>query len=145
MKKIILSFFIGLSILACSSSDDNNTNNNPYLVTPAVNLNLSLNLPEYSELKFPNNSVVVTSQGIKGIVVYSINETLYSAFEISDPNHSPNSCSRMLVVTPVATCQCDDENKYNIITGEHTSQDNSNYPMLRYNAIREGDNIRIFN
>jgi len=145
MKKKLILFFISISLLACSSSNDNINVNNPFLNIPIVNLTLNLNLPEYNVLKFPGNSVVVTSQGIKGIVIYSINETQYSALELSDPNHIPSSCSRMTVETPLATCQCSDENKYEIITGEHSPQDSSKYPMYRYRAVREGDVIRIYN
>ncbi len=144
MKKILLSFFIVISILACKSDDDQ-LDNNPFLSIPPVSLNLNLNLPEYNSLKFPGNSVTISNQGIKGIVIYSINESQYSAFELSDPNHSPNSCSKMVVETPIATCQCSDDNKYNIITGEVSPQDNSKYPMLRYRAVRNGDLINISN
>lgn len=145
MKKILILFFISISLLACSGSDDNNNANNPYLNIPVVNLTLNLNLPEYTILKFPGNSATITNQGVKGIVIYSINDTQYSAFELSDPNHNPSSCSRMVIETPLATCECSDGNIYNIITGEHSSQDNTKYPMFRYNAVREGDVIRIYN
>ncbi len=40
------------------SSDDNNQNPNPYLVIPPVSLSLNLNLPEYTDLKFPGNSLL---------------------------------------------------------------------------------------
>ncbi len=145
MKKIFFTLFIGLSFLACNSDDDqSNNNNNPYLTIPVINLNLNLNLPEYNPLKFPGNSVVITNQGIKGVVVYNVNNSLYTAFEISDPNHSPSSCSRMEIEGIVATCQCDDENRYDIVTGQH--QDNqSSYPMQQYRTERSGDMIHVFN
>lgn len=145
MKKILILFSIVISLSACSGSDDNINANNPFLNIPAVNLNLNLNLPEYTTLKFPGNSVVITSQGIKGVVIYSINETQYSAFELTDPNHNPSSCSKMAIETPLATCQCSDENIYNIITGDHSPQDNTKYPMYRYSAVREGDVIHVYN
>jgi len=145
MKNIIIYIFIGLSLLACSSSDDNNNNvNNPFLTIPPVNLDLNLNLPEYNTLKFPGNNVIITNQGIKGIVIYNVNNNLYTAFELSDPNHTPNSCSRMTVGGILATCQCGDENKYDIVTGQHQSNQ-SNYPMQQYRTEREGDFVRVFN
>ena len=145
MKKNLILFFISISLLACSGDDDSNNVNNPNLNIPIVNLNLNLNLPEFTILKFPGNSVTNTSQGVKGIVIYSINDNMYSAFELSDPNHSPSSCSRMVIETPLATCECSDGNIYNIITGEHSTQDNTKYPMYRYNAVREGDVIHVYN
>ena len=144
MKKILIPFFIGLSLLACKSDDDQQINNNPFLVTPAVNLNLSLNLPEYNSLKFPGNSVIINNQGIKGIVVYNINNDLYTAFDLSDPNHIPNSCSKMVIEGIVATCQCEDENKYDIVTGQH-QDDQSRYPMQQYRTERVGDIVHVFN
>jgi len=143
MKKTIVTIFICLSFLACKSDDDIN-NNNPYLTIPVVNLNLSLNLPEYNALKFPGNSVEIYTQGIRGIVVYNVNNSLYTAFEISDPNHSPSSCSRMTIEGIVATCQCDDENRYDIVTGQH-QDDESRYPMQQYRTERTGDIVRVFN
>ena len=145
MKKIIFTLFICLSFLACKSDDDQSNNiNNPYLTIPVVNLNLNLNLPEYNPLKFPGNSVVITNQGIKGIVVYNVNNSLYTAFELSDPNHNPNSCSGMEIEGIVATCPCDDENKYDIVTGQH-QDDQSRYPLQQYRAERSGDVVNVFN
>ena len=144
MKKIILAFFISISFLSCKSDDSQNPNVNPYLTIPAVNLSLSLNLPEYNPLKFPGQSVIVTNQGIKGIVIYNVNNVLYTAFELSDPNHFPNNCSKMEVESTLATCTCDDENKYNIITGQHLT-DQTLYPMLQFRAERTGDTVRVYN
>jgi len=144
MKKIFIPLFICISFLACKSDDDQDNTNNPFLTIPVVNLNLNLTLPEYNPLKFPGNSVIITSQGVKGIVVYNVNNELYTAFDLSDPNHLPNSCSRMTIEGIVATCQCDDENRYDIVTGQH--QDNqSRYPMQQYRTERSGDIVHVFN
>ena len=143
--KILL--FAGIAVLffGCKSDDDNN-NQNPFLINPLVNINLNLNLPEYNALNFPGGSVLLAPpQGIKGVVVYNINNSEYSAFELSDPNHTPNSCSRMEIEGVFASCPCTtDDNEYNIVTGQHTS-DNEVFPMLRYNAIRTGNNLQISN
>jgi len=145
MKNLLIVFFLGLSFLSCNSDDSQNpNNNNPYLTTPSVNLSLSLNLPEYNPLKFPGQSVIVTNQGIKGVVIYNVNNELYTAFELSDPNHIPNNCSKMVVESTIATCTCDDENQYNIITGQHVT-DQSLYPMLQFRAERTGDTVHVFN
>ena len=144
MKNTIIIFLFATLLLACSSNDDNNNNNNPFLTPPPVNLNLNLSLPEYNPLNFPGNSVVISNQGIKGIVVYNVNNSLYTAFDLSDPNHLPNSCSRMEVDGIVATCQCEDENKYDIVTGQKIN-DQSQFPMLQYRVERIGDVIHVFN
>ncbi len=145
MKNIFVVLFLGLSLFSCDSDDSQNpNNNNPFLTTPAVNLNLSLNLPEYNPLKFPGNSVIITSQGIKGIVVYNVNNDLYTAFELSDPNHVPNACSKMEIGGTISSCSCDYGNSYNIISGQHFT-DQTKYPMLQYRAERNGDTVHVFN
>jgi hypothetical protein len=145
MKNLLIALLISIAFISCSNSDDNINNNNPYLTAPAVNISLSLNLPEYIDLKFPGGSVVIHSQGIKGIVVYCVTENQYVATELSDPNHIPNNCYKMEVTGILATCPCDDGNKYDIITAQFSPQDNSKYPMIQYRAIREGSVITIFN
>ena len=144
MKSIVLSLILVTSLISCSKNDDNR-NNNPFLITPSVSFSLNLNLPQYSVLNFPNESVVIDNYGIKGIVVYCVTENEYRAFELSDPNHIPNSCSKMTITSPIATCPCDDGNKYNIIDGQFTPQDNTKYPMLQFRAERNGNIINVFN
>jgi hypothetical protein len=142
-RKMILIWSLTALLLTACSSDDRNPNN-PYLISPIVNLQLNLNLPEYNPLNFPGNSIIITSQGIRGIVIYNIDNSQYAAFELSDPNHVPNDCSRMDVEGIEATCLCEDGNRYNIVTGQHFTQPDM-YPMQRYRANREGSILFITN
>ena len=147
ITKIVFSLaLLGLSLFSCKKDDDINENN-PYLIDPLVNITLNLSLPEYNALRFPGGKVLLNPpQGIKGVVIYCVNESQYAAFELSDPNHTPSSCSRMTIDGIIATCPCtNDENEYNIVTGEHTSNQNNLYPMLRYRAVRTGDVITVSN
>ena len=139
--------FIVLVVIGVSCSNKDNLNsNNPNLITPLVNLNLNLNLPEYTTLQFPGNHVIITQQGIKGIVVYNVNNQLFTAFELSDPNHIPSQCSKMTIDGIIASCPCeDDTNEYDIVTGQHKTQPESKYPMLGYRVEVSGDNIHVFN
>ena len=131
-------------VLGCSKNDDNR-DRNPFLTDPAVNLNLNLNLPEYNPLKFPGN-YIVTTQGIKGIVVYCVSEGQYLAFDLADPNHVPSDCSRMELDGVVATCPCqNDTNAYFITSGQHTTKPGEMYPMQQYSAQRNGNNVVISN
>lgn len=145
MKNKILLLLLVLVTLSCSKNDDKQ-DQNPYLTNPLVNLNLNLNLPEYNPLKFPGN-YVITSQGIKGIVVYCVTETQYFAYDLTDPNHAPSSCSRMEVNGIIATCPCTtDENEYNIVSfGRHVTEPDAKYPMQQYLAIRNGNTVNISN
>jgi len=144
--KRILGITICITLLVCCKSDDDNNGDNPFLIDPLVNINLNLNLPEYNALNFPGGTVLLSPpQGIKGVVIYNINNSEYSAFELSDPNHTPNSCSRMTIEGIVATCPCTtDDNSYNIVTGQHSTDQNV-FPMLRYRAVRNGNNIQVSN
>jgi hypothetical protein len=144
---IIIFSIVLISVLVFScKGDDDVTGNNPNLINPLVNITLNLSLPEYDALKFPGGSVLLNPpQGIKGVVVYNINNTEYSAFELSDPNHTPNSCSRMAIDGILAACPCtSDDNEYNIVTGQHMG-DQSLFPMLRYRAVRAGNVVTVSN
>ena len=145
MKNKIFFLLILFITLSCSKNDDKEERN-PYLLDPVVSLNLNLNLPEYSPLKFPGNSVI-TSQGIKGIVVICVSETQYFAYDLTDPNHVPSSCSRMEINGPIASCPCPNEdNEYNLINfGRHTTEPDTKYPMQSYRAERNGNNVIISN
>src|SRR5690606_639724 len=145
MKNKILFLLMVFITLSCSKNNDKQ-DRNPYLTDPVVSLNLNLNLPEYNRLKFPGESVI-TSQGIKGIVVICVSETQYFAYDLTDPNHVPSNCSRMEINGPVASCPCqNDENEYNLINfGRHTSNPDGKYPMQSYRAERNGNNIVISN
>lgn len=137
-------FSILFIFFACSSDDYKNYNN-PYLNPHTVNLELNLNLPQYNSLKYPGNSVKVYHQGIRGIVIFCVNDSYYTAYELSDPNHYPNNCSTMEVEGIIASCPCpEDDNSYDIVTGIHKTQDDM-YPMLGYRVQRKGDVIRVFN
>jgi len=140
----LLASFLVLTLLSCSD-DDSQNNNNPNLLNPLINLNLNLNLPQYNPLKFPGNSLIINGEGIKGIVIYNVNNSLYTAFELSDPNHTPSNCSKMTVNGILATCPCtSDTNTYDIVTGQHQSNETL-YPLQQYFAVRNGDVVQVSN
>lgn len=144
MKNKIFLLIITVLIISCSKSDDKRERN-PYLTDPLVSLNLNLNLPEYNPLRFPGN-YVITNQGIKGIVVYCVSEDLYLAFDLTDPNHAPNNCSRMEMNGVIASCPCEsDDNTYYITSGQHISEPDTKYPMQQYRAERNGNSVIINN
>lgn len=130
-------------VFACSSDDSRN--NNPFLVDLGFQIDLNTNLPQYGNLNFPGNSVIVPNVGLRGLVVYNFNNSQYVAYELSDPNHSPNNCSQMTINGIEATCPCpDDINKYNIITGQPI-EGNGQYGLKAYRVERNGATIRISN
>ena len=104
MKFKILFLLLAVLTLSCSKSDDKRERN-PFLTDPLVSLPLTLNLPEYNPLRFPGN-YIITTQGIKGIVVYCASESLYFAFDLTAPNHVPSSCSLMELDGVISSCPC---------------------------------------
>lgn len=145
MIKRLFSAALILTVLSCSKSDEKLTRN-PYLPNPLVDLNLNLNLPEYNALNYPGN-YIIAPQGIKGIVVYCITDDYYLAFDLSDPNHAPNDCSRMELDGIIAACPCPtDDNEYNIVNfGQHVSEPDLKYPMQQYRASRSGNFVKVTN
>ncbi|MGB8704497.1 MAG: hypothetical protein WCD31_05680 [Gillisia sp.] len=143
MNKNLLYLFLALCCFSCSK-DNSLRNNNPYLPKVSFNLQLDLNLPEYNNLNFPGNSYVTYNYGIKGVVVYNINNSQYTAFELSDPNHQLQDCSRLTVNGVIATCHCDDGNQYNILTGELTSG-TGQYALKPYRVVKNGNYLLISN
>lgn len=135
--------FLSASLHSCDK-DDGPINNNPNLANIGVNLTLDLNLPQYNPLNFPGNSFVTGLQGIKGIVIYNIDNSQYTAHEITDPNHPPNDCSAAQIDGLTATCSCGDGNAYNIVTGQQVAGEGQ-YPLRAYQIVREGDVLRITN
>jgi nitrite reductase/ring-hydroxylating ferredoxin subunit len=142
MKKILYFLPVYFLLLACSGSDDN-LRRNPNLPDLNFRFQLNLSLPEYNDLQFPGNSYTTYNHGVKGVVIYNLNNSQYLAFELSDPNHPPSNCSGMRVNGVIATCDCEG-NQYNIITGE-LADGEGQYTMKPYRIQRSGNVIEVWN
>lgn len=141
--KILFACLVFISLCACTQDDDIRYNN-PYLPDESFRLILNLSLPEYNNLNFPGNSYSTYNYGINGVVVYNINNTQYTAFELSDPNHPLRNCSLLSVEGIIARCGCEDGNSYNILTGE-ISSGTGQYPLKPYRIRKSGNTLEIFN
>lgn len=142
MIKSFLLIFIVSGLASCDPDDG--IRNNPYLNEVSFRLNINLNLPEYNNLNFPGNSYTSYNHGINGVVVYNVNNTQYTAFELSDPNHPLTNCSRLTVQGIIATCSCSDGNSYNILTGE-LSSGTGQYTLKPYRVRKSGNIIEVYN
>ncbi|WP_298548523.1 hypothetical protein [uncultured Aquimarina sp.] len=144
MKKIIVIACISLLIFSCSS-DDNRTNN-PNLPSIGFNHTVNLDLPGFNSLKFPGNAeeIRIEGVGIKGVVIYNVDNTLYSAFELSDPNITPSDCSALNINGIRAESNCGNDNVYEIISGQQLEGEGG-FPLLRYQIRREGNILVISN
>ena len=138
-RLLLLLIFFGT--FSCSK---NQLNNNPYLQDISFEKVINLNLPQYDNLKYSGGSIYLQSGGIKGLLLFNINEQIM-AWEASCPNHFPSDCSTMIIEGVETKCNCE-ELKYSLATGQILSNTNeSQYPMLLYYSEKNGNSIRISN
>ncbi len=144
MKK---AFFLLLLILISSCSDDDNNQTNPNLPNVGVNFSINLNLPQYNNLKFPGGIFVerTDGRGIRGVILYNLNDQQFFAYELSDPNIPPSACSALTVDKTRASSNCGNENIYDIASFGLQIQGTGGYPLLSYKAIKQGNNLIITN
>lgn len=144
IPKRFVFFALCLLLFSACSTDDGYRDKNPNLIDLRFTHQLDLDLPRYNNLKFPGNSFTTYSYGINGIVIYNINNSLYTAFELSDPNHPLTDCSTLRLNGTEVICECDDGNVYTIITGQQTSGQGE-YALKSYRIKRIGNVLEISN
>ncbi|MDE0966708.1 MAG: hypothetical protein OR998_01260 [Flavobacteriaceae bacterium] len=116
MKKItILVMFIIPLTFSCDK--DEISSQCRYLANIGVNYDVNLNLPQYNQLNFISNSVLIPNIGNGGVIITN-SGTGYLAWDAGDPNHINNSCSTMTITGLESKCNCPDENSYSLITGQ---------------------------
>lgn len=112
-----LALAVVLVFISCSKND--RVNNCNYLSDVRVNRGVNMNLPEYSQLQFTSNSILIANEGINGVIIINVGINRFIAWEATDPNHAPtSSCSRLTINGVNATCGCADANEYNLFTGQ---------------------------
>lgn len=149
MKKNLLLFLFAFLFLCCSKDSINYSN--PYLPNNPVSISIDLNLPEYSKLEFPNESVIIKNRGGAlpggGVVIFNAG-SYYVAFDIACPNHQIQSCSEMIrdgVNSIYITCHCSihpEPLKYSLITGTSMTE-GALYQMKPYPVTRKGNTIYV--
>jgi nitrite reductase/ring-hydroxylating ferredoxin subunit len=145
MKKIIL-LLLTIPILSCCN-DSNFNNNNPYLPNYAVNLQINLNLPQFSDLKFVSNAVYISGHGVSGIIVFNNSGSSYVAFDAACPNQSLSTCSTMTIKGgTIAVCGCDNA-EYSLFSGQCTGTkcEGKQYPLKQYRVEVSGSTLRVYN
>jgi hypothetical protein len=128
LRVLLCVVFIGL--LSCSSDDERQ--NNPNLLNIQFGIELNLNFPEYSPLNFIGNAVYVDGQGIgnDGIIVVNTGSG-YVAWDASDPNEFPSSCTRLQIDGLSASSNCNPPNSYSLVTGQPL-EDGLQFGLLNY-------------
>ena len=137
-------FFLLLILLGIFSCSKNQLNNNPYLQDISFEKVINLNLPQYDNLKYSGGSIYLQSGGIKGLLLFNINDQIM-AWEASCPNQYPSSCSKMTINGVQSICSCEDF-KYSLATGQILSNsEKESYPMKLYYSEKNGNSVRISN
>jgi len=146
MKKYFI-LLIAFSILFGCSTNSNN-NNNPYIPNYTVNVDINMNLPQYSDLKFVSNAVYIPNQGARGIIVFNSGSG-YNAFDAACPNQALSSCSTMTfkkiddqrIDRTNVVCACDNA-VYSLFSGQSAGKQ---YPLKQYRVEVNGNLLRVYN
>ena len=150
MKKYAALFLMITLFFSCS--DSGIRSNNPYLPNYSVLIDLNLNTPAYSDLKFVSNAVIIPIKiGVGGIVVFNSGFS-YSAFDLACPNQVLSSCSTMnfkkldpndplKIDKTTLVCPCGNE-EYSLFSGQSPGKQ---YPLKQYRVEDKGTVLRIYN
>lgn len=144
MNKILILLAFFPFIFGCDAGSINY--NNPNIPNYPVNLQVNLNLPQYSNLQFPGYNIKDYSQGARGIVIFNTGSG-FNAFDLACPNQAFNICTSPLSISSSsaieAKCNCDStENPYSLYSGQSAGQ---NYPLKPYRVEVSGSNLIITN
>jgi nitrite reductase/ring-hydroxylating ferredoxin subunit len=72
-------------------------------------MDLNMNLPSYSNLKFCRAMRYVPNIGARGVIVFNTGSG-YNAFDAACPNQAISTCSTMTINGINAVCGCDNAN-----------------------------------
>ena len=139
MKKYCFLLIAFSMLFGCSTNST--TNNNPYIPNYTVNVDINMNLPQYSDLKYVSNAVYISGQGVRGIIVFNSGSG-YNAFDAACPNQALSSCSTMTIKGGImALCACDNT-EYSLFTGQSKGKQ---YPLKQYRVEVNGNLLRVYN
>jgi hypothetical protein len=108
-------------------------------------------LAEYNRLRIPGTAVLVDNVGLRGIVVANIGNN-FLAWDRACPSQALAECSQMTLESDnlFMLCPCTGV-KYNLLNGypqkkaDTDKEKNTNYPMLNYQVVVQGDLLTISN
>ncbi|MGL2965661.1 hypothetical protein [Flavobacterium sp. XGLA_31] len=139
MKKIFALFLVLPILLSCDTGRINN--NSPNVPNYAVNWQINLSLPAYSNLTFAGNYIVDGSYGARGVVVFNTGSG-YVAWDLTCPNQLFSACTSPMTITGIeAKCNCD-STTYSLFTGLGNGQQ---YPMKQYRTELAGGYLYVTN
>ena len=139
MKNFKTLLLIFILITSCESDDQNTI-----LPKVPVNITVNLTLSQFNNLLVPGGWAY-SDGGIKGIIIYNVNNNSYKAYERSCPHLPPSDCTRMTVEQSFKMkCHCD-LSEFNIINGTPITP-NINSRALEYRVtIINSNTLKITN
>ncbi len=145
MKNLYFILCVSLCIISCDSDDNIDPNCNFLLRNLDVTTTINLNLPQFSQLQFISNSVLIPGIGNGGLIV-SNTGVAFMAWDAADPNRPLESCSRLSIVGGLtAVNSCEDENMYSLATGEALNDPSLQCTLINYRVQQEGSTLFISN
>ncbi|GGG39185.1 hypothetical protein [Bizionia arctica] len=142
MNRIYYIILIAFMVVSCNKSDDNDNENCKFLLDVQVNRTVSLNLNP--NLEIPGNSLYIPNIGNAGVIV--INSGFeFLAWDAADPNHVQNGCRLVSDSGFEATCNCEDKNKYSLITGQPLGNSALQCGLRNYRVERIENTLVISN
>ncbi len=143
LNRMLSCLFVVLMCFGCSNDDE--IRNNPNLLNIQFSIDLDLSLPQFSPLNFPGNAIYVGGPGIgnDGILVANTGSG-FVAWDASDPNMIPSTCTRLQIDGLTASNSCPNQNSYSLVTGQ-PFQDGLQYPLFNYRVSVNGDAVVVFN
>jgi hypothetical protein len=145
MKRLVQSFFLILAFLSQSCSSTEPPNLLPFV---PVNIDINLDLPQYQDLLIPGGVVYIQNEGIRGIYIYNLNNTIFKAYDAACPAIDPfpeQACGKMSLEDGISLyCSCD-EVYYSLLDGSPQGGD-SLYFAKEYQVISSGgNNLKVKN
>ena len=131
-----------LSLINCNKKKVNQ--NCGKLPNINASFSINLNLPEYNNLKFTSNTVLIPNQGNGGIIIINSGNEFYRAWDALDPNHPPSECSKLELDGIEASSNCNTKNTFNLFTGQ-PSNNSEICGLKEYFATKEGNIIYVNN
>ncbi len=145
-KKLFIFLFV---LVACQK---NGVRELPSL---AIEGRVSTSVQDLTLLNTPNSFLILQNQGTNGVVVFNTGATgpfQFRAFELSCPYISPSVCNKRMSVDNSGVMRCDGcaDDAINFthfktkVTVEEGGEE-KDYYLVEYNAVLQGQSIRITN
>lgn len=142
MKSIYALLFFVL-LVSCSGNQVDDLNCR-FLIDIGINHSENFNLSPLNGLS-NGSAIIIYPPNTRGIIISNNGVDRYVAFDAADPNHAFETCSGLTINYPIATCQCEDGNKFSLLDGAPIGNEGVLCPLKMYRATKSGNLLQITN